>query len=338
MSGLAELAPTRSWRCLVTGAAGFLGGAMVRRLRAEGCFVRATSRRPLPWAESEGLETVSCDLLSLDACRALLEGIDTVFHFAAPTSAVLSARDPDGDRRQHLEPLVNLARASRPSDSRVMLFAGTVTQAGLPQRLPLDEAHLDQPATFYDAHKLLAEYYVRLFATAGAWSGISLRLPTVYGPGASVAARDRGVVNAMIRRALRGQELPIYESGDWLRDFLFVDDAISAFIAAAHHAHARAGFEVFTIGAQSLALFRAFELVASSVAELTSVRSALRSVPLPEFANAVDTASYSVDSSRFTSQTGWQPRVEFSSGVRRTIEAFLSEVERPQSDYGRTPG
>jgi UDP-glucose 4-epimerase len=258
MAGENSCSAAEQRNCLVTGAGGFLGSAMVRGLLAAGHRVRATSlsRSCHPLA----FQVVRADLRQPNVWEKLLEGVDWVFHFAAQTGHSKATSDPEGDRAINVAPILSLAQYCRDYGARpTIFFAGTITQAGVPQRLPLDETHEDRPVTIYDQHKLAAERGLLKLSRSLNLPVVSLRLPTLYGPGPDISAPDRGVINSMTRKAMRGLPLTLYRNGDWSREFLFIDDAVDAFLrAAALSARRPARGEMFVLGGCRASVRHAF--------------------------------------------------------------------------------
>src|SRR5690606_17005384 len=120
----------------------------------------------------------------------------------------------------------------------------------------------DLPITAYDVHKLHAEQLMLLAHRQGQLGACSLRLPNVYGPGPR-GADDRGILNLMIRRAMRGEDLTIWGDGNFVRDYVFVDDVVDAFVAALRHAASTDGRR-FVIGSgQGHTIAEAFREVAA---------------------------------------------------------------------------
>jgi nucleoside-diphosphate-sugar epimerase len=225
-----------------------------------------------------GVENVTGDVRNRADLERCLEDVDTVFHFAAQTSAYVANHDPLLDLDANAVPLLNMLEIcrSRKAATRI-IFAGTVTQTGIPAKLPVDESHPDNPVTVYCMHKLLAENYLKLYTRICSVRGTSLRLANVYGPGPESSSADRGVLNMMIRKALRGETLRIYGKGDNLRDYIFVDDVARAFALAAEKTEAVNGRH-FVIGSGTgHTLAQAIHLAADRVLLRTGkhVRAAL---------------------------------------------------------------
>jgi nucleoside-diphosphate-sugar epimerase len=104
---------------------------------------------------------------------------------------------------------------------------------GTPITLPVDESHPLRPGTLYAAHKLLLENYLQVFSKTHGLKTIVFRLSSPYGPNAPSTPGRLGVWNQFINKALRGETLSIYGDGRQLRDFVYIDDVVRAFLLAA---------------------------------------------------------------------------------------------------------
>ena len=312
----------------VTGAGGFLGGRLVDRLLTLDCRIIRLGRSPLPPMQTAPAARVT-DVIGDVSDRAVwdrLVGADIIFHFAAQTSGAAAAANPDADFRVNVTPVRHLLAACRESGRRpIVLFAGTVTEAGIPSRLPVNEDAPDDPITIYDRHKLMAEGELKAAALAGDVSAATLRLANVYGPGAHGRTDDRDVLNRMIRAALRGHSLTVYGNGDYVRDYVFIDDVIDAFLLAAEHPERVTG-RYYVVGSGcGVTIRQAFELIASRVRQMTG-RSVPVAVTEPATAlSPIEQRSFVADPARFSAATGWHPAWSLSSGIDRTIEAFTCE-------------
>lgn len=288
----------------VTGAGGFLGGSLCNRLAGVPCRVVRVARRAT-W-------------------DAVVSEADVVFHFAAQTSTAVAAVNPDRDFDSNVAPMRSLLDACERTRSRpVVIFAGTVTQAGLPARLPVNEDVADDPLTVYDRHKLIAENSLKAAASDGIVSGATLRLSNVYGPGATGGNQDRHILNRMIAAAVRGEPLTVYGPGDYLRDYVFVEDATDAFLMAALH-HQSLNGRHFVVGSGTgVTIRRAFELIAARVEALTGRQVPVVIAEPPSALSAIEQRHFVADPSRFSAATGWRATWSLSDGIDRSIEAAL---------------
>ena len=286
---------------------------------------RPGARFDVPSARDCTLEDVELDVTDRGVWSQLLRGVDVVFHFAAQTSVYVAERDPMTDMTVNVMPMLALLEACRNEGHRpIVLFSGTVTEAGLTERLPVNEECPDRPITIYDLHKWMAENYLKHFTRAGIVKGATLRLANVYGPGPKSSSADRGVLNMMIRKALRGQELTVYGEGEFLRDYVHVQDVARAFLHAAGHIDQVAGGH-FVIGSgEGHTIRQAITLVADRVGRRTGVRPPVVRVETPPSLSPIEFRNFIADTGRFVEASGWRAQWSLADGIDATIEEFLA--------------
>lgn len=313
-------------RVLVTGATGYLGTNLIERLRQVDCHIIRLCRQAAPSLpkDCEGrIEDVVGDISGHEIWKRVMEGVDTVFHFAAQTSAYVANEDPPADLNSNVMPMLHMLEACRRQGRRpIILFSGSVTVAGIPVRLPVDETHPDDPATVYDLHKLMAERYLKWYTSQGIVNGAILRLANVYGPGPKSSRSDRGVLNQMIRKALVGEPLTVYGAGDNLRDYVYVDDVIQAFLHGARNIEAIRG-KHFVIGSgQGHTIDQALNLVADRVALKTGNRVKVTHITPPFPQPPIELRNFVADPGSYTRATGWKAECSLAEGIDRSVEAL----------------
>jgi nucleoside-diphosphate-sugar epimerase len=317
-------------RVLVTGGGGYLACGLVRALSTVSTTVIRLRR---PGADRGGTVPAGCvariddasgDVRDPDLWSEILPGIDFVFHFAAQTSVRRADEDPLADLSANVRPmLLLLETCHRNHQAPVVLFAGTATQTGTPASVPVDETHPDAPATIYDLHKLVAEQCLEHYTRRGVVRGATLRLANVYGPGPASSSADRGVLNRMVRKALQGEPLTVYGSGEYLRDYVYVDDVTAAFLAAGTCIDRTQGrhFQVGSGTGHTVA--QAINLVASRVALKTGSVVPVLHIEPPTPMHPIEARNFVADTTSFRAATDWSPRVSLAEGIDRTI-VYLS--------------
>jgi len=314
---------------LITGGGGYLAHGILRGLAEIDCrvvrFGRSAEKMTL--SGRPNIESVTGDVRDGNVWTSLLEGIDIVFHFAAQTSVYVAQKDPLADLQANVSPLLTLLETCRLKGWRpIVIFAGTVTEAGLPATIPVDESQIDRPITIYDLHKLIAEKYLAHYANEGLVRGATLRLANVYGPGPPSSSADRGVLNMMVRRAIAGEAITVYGDGRHLRDYVYVDDVANAFLSCAAEIDQTNG-RYFVIGSgEGHTILEAMTLVADRVALKTGARAPLAQVEPPQPQSPIEARNFVADSGLFTKLTGWRATVGLTEGIDRTIEAIASIV------------
>lgn len=317
-------------RLLVTGSSGFLAAGLIARVKEVSCHLRCVTRSPTAPAGMQGgrasFEHVAGDLRERSFWRKNLPDVNFVFHFAAQTSVYAADQKPAEDWEANVLPMMRLLETCREQPWRPgICFAGSVTECGVPTTLPVNETHPDRPVTIYDWHKLLAESYLEHYVRMGWARGSTLRLANIYGPGRTSAKADRGIINQMMRRALRGESLTLHGSGSQSRDYLFITDTIDAFLAAAIHLDKTNG-EHFVLGSgQGHTLAEAFRLVAERAALLTGREVPVVSVEPPQGLSRIEERNFVADTSRFRSVTTWTPIIGLPEGIDLTLKSFQAE-------------
>lgn len=318
-------------RFLITGGAGYLGSSLARQIAARGDRARRLFRgdkQPEPLA-NELIEDFSGDITSpADLARALVD-VDVVLHLAAQTSIYVADQDPLADLDVNVRPMLGLLEACRARGGcPTVVLASTATLAGISPQLPVGPDAPDEPATTYELHKQLAEQYLKHYVRKGVVRGCSLRLANVFGPGPKSSRPDRGILNGMVRRALAGETLKIFGTGEFLRDYIYVDEAARAFLCAAEHADAVNGRHFFLANGVGHTLANAVRLVASLVGERTGKPVPVEHVPAPATLAPIESRSFVADVEPLWQAAGFRAQVSLEQGLRQTIDYFLGAEGR----------
>jgi UDP-glucose 4-epimerase len=230
-------------RTLVTGGAGFIGSALVDRLVDEGHEVvvlddlSSGSVENLADALASGhAEHVEADVAGSELGTVVAEARpEVVFHLAAQIDVRRSVADPVADARTNVLGSVALAKAAGDNGVRRLVFAGsggTAYGEPDPADLPVDEDYPPRPTSPYGVAKRSVEDYLVTFAELYGLETVSLRLGNVYGPRQDPHG-EAGVVAIFCTRLLTDEPVVVYGDGTQTRDYVYVDDVVEAFLAAA---------------------------------------------------------------------------------------------------------
>ena len=312
---------------LVTGGGGFIAASLIKLLCAADCHVMRLLRSSAATWPDPGLACIEDrigDVRDPVLWQSLPDGIDVVFHLAAQTSTYEANRDPRADLDSNVLPVLLMLQACRERNiSPAVICASTVTICGLPERLPVDENHPEAPITVYDLHKQMAENYLKYHVRIGTVRGAALRLANVYGPGPRSSRADRGVLNQMVGRALRGEALTVYGRGEQLRDYVHVEDVARAFLAAAVHVDALNGRHCIIGRGEGHSIAQALQLVAERVALRTGKLVPVTHVEPPAGLSPIEARNFVADTRRFAEATGWQARHGLPYGIDTLIESLI---------------
>ena len=308
-------------RVVITGARGYIGGALARRLLATSCALRLVSRSSAPVPpELEGntkIEHVAADLGDERAWLEILADADAVVHLSSRTDLRAAEADPDGDERINVEPVRALVRAAKLKAVRARIaFASAVTVVGSVHTNPVDESTPSNPCSVYDRHKLACETILHNATQHGLLRACSLRLANVYGYGSAPINANRGILNMMIARAARGEPLTLYGEGAYVRDFIHLDDVVEAFCRAAASDPACDGSSYVIASGRGHTLAEAFGLVVEEARRLAGRAVEIRHVAEPADLHPIERRNFVGNSSRFGGRTGWSAKIDLRQGIR----------------------
>jgi UDP-glucose 4-epimerase len=305
---------------LVTGAAGFIGSNLVRRLLEDGRRVVAVD--DLSTGRLENLEPARAphltgrlqfdrlDVLS-DALPVLMARLRpaVVVHLAAQVDVRVSVAEPLRDATANVLGTLRVLEAARAADVGRVVYAASIAGYGdpPPSALPLDESITTPPLSPYGASKRAAGDYVLAYGALHGVEGVVLTLANVYGPHQTTAG-EGGVVATFVGRMLEGRPCTVYGDGLQTRDFVHVDDVADAFVRATE----RGAGERMMIGTG----------VATTVTDLFRVCAEATGYdlePVMAPARAGEVRDSVVDAARAAEVLGWRAWTDVRAGVGATV-------------------
>jgi CDP-glucose 4,6-dehydratase len=319
---------------LVTGGHGFVASHLAKALLERGDSVRVLDR-PAPREADVGGERISAltllgiaeevevaegDLRDREAVAAAAAGCDSVFHLAAQTIVGVARRSPLETFETNVQGAWHVFEACREHDVGRVVFASSDKAYGSSPELPYREDFPLRAAYPYDASKAAADILARSYAHAYDVPLAVSRFANVYGGGDLNFSR---LIPETVVAVLEGRRPQIRSDGSPERDFLHVDDAVSAYleIAAALERGEGVG-EAFNAGGERPHSVR--EVVESIAAAAgAEVEPELLGQGSPD--GEIDRQF--VDSTKLREATGWRPRVELAEGLSRTLEWYRAHPE-----------
>ena len=303
---------------IITGGAGFIGSHVAKAYLRAGHRVvvvddLSTGRRNLV---SEGAEFVHLDVTD-PSLITVFQRIrpDVVNHLAAQVSVVRSTREPQADAAINVVGSSNVLDAAARCGAKRFIFSSTGGALyGEPQSLPCAEDHPIAPLSPYGVAKYCVEQYIRYFARVRGLPAVILRYGNVYGPGQDPYG-EAGVVAIFTQKMLKKEQCYIFGTGEQERDFVYVEDVAQANVTALD----KGVGEAINIGTgEAISVLRLYALLA----QLTGC--AQQAEHKPE--NPGEVFRIYLDASKAKRVLGWQPRVSFAEGLRRTVEAFRRAI------------
>ena len=308
---------------LVLGGAGFLGCNLVRRcLRESGNRVTVLdSLEPRLQSTTDGLHEiwsqirfVQGDIRDETLIAKMVEGQDVIFNCAAQTSHPLSLQDPLFDAGINCLGNLKLLEAVRTHNKQaVLVYTSSSTVVGRGMDNIIDENHGEKPLDIYSANKGVAEKYYRIYNVVHDLKTVVLRFANLYGPyGKGFPAF--GFVNYFIHLAWRGQEIPIYGTGQQIRNVMFVDDAAEILYQSALNPKL-VGKMFFAVHDQHLMVVEIAKKIVSAFG-----RGRLVHIDWPDVRRRIEVERALISSAQLRDLTRWKPRYSFEEGLARTKE------------------
>jgi nucleoside-diphosphate-sugar epimerase len=177
----------------------------------------------------------------------------------------------------------------------------------------VSERHLVRPTDVNGINKAAGEYYHLVYNNVFGVRGCALRLTNVYGPRQLLKHNRQGFIGWFIRLAIEDREIEVFGDGSQVRDFVFVEDVVEAFLLAG--ATDEVNGEAFNVGGDEHLAHR--DLVRLLIKTAGSGR--FRFVEWPAEKKSIDIGSFYADSTLFRTRTGWSPATALAPGLARTI-------------------
>ena len=303
---------------LVTGGAGFIGSHIVQELVRRGEKVTvldnfATGRRENLTAVQDRLTLHEADIRSLDVIRQYFEGVDYVVHLAALPSVPRSVKDPLTSNAVNIDGTLNVLLAARDSKVKRLVFAASSSAYGDNPVLPRVEDQMPRPLSPYALTKLAGEYYCQIFWRLYGLEAVALRYFNIFGPRQNPDSPYSGVLSVFIAAYARRQTPAIFGDGEQSRDFTYVENVVDATLRACQAPQA-AG-KVINVGVgESHTLNRTIALLNEIYGREVTPRY---DAPRPG-----DVRSSEANISLARQTLGYEPKVRFEEGLRRTVAWF----------------
>lgn len=333
---------------LITGGAGFVGSNLAHALSSQGARVSIVDSFHPDYGGNEhnlagleakpGFKLVRGEIGNKALLRELCDEADVVFHIAAQCSHVDSMIQPALDIEYNCNGTISVLEGARHSRRKpAVVYAGTRAIVGAPLELPATERTLPNPTDLYGVNKLAAELYCSVYARVYGVPAVSLRLTNSFGPRHQMKNGKYGIMNWFISLGLQGKPIKVFGTGEQLRDYLYADDAIEAFVRAGEFAASlregktcakaqlageRVPFATFNVGSGKGIRFVD---VARKIAEATGAK--VEMVPWPADRAAIETGDFIADSTAASEALGWKPWTSFDDGLRKTVEFYRKELK-----------
>ncbi len=310
---------------LITGGLGFIGSSLARHLVGLGAKVTLLdSLIPQYGGNLFNIHDIQhkltiniADVRDPHAMAQLVQGRDFLFNLAGQTSHLDSMTDPLTDLNINAAAQLFILEACREHNPNVtIVFASTRQVYGKPEYLPVNEDHPLHPVDVNGVNKLAGEWYHLLYDKVHKLRACALRLTNTYGPGMRVKDARQTFLGIWFRRLIEGKPITVFGSGRQMRDFNYVDDAVSALMMAS--LNPAASGQIFNLGhSEHVSLQALAEMLVG-----LHPGGKYEVIPFPPERQAIDIGDYYGDFTKIKTVLGWEPRVRLQEGLSNTLDYY----------------
>lgn len=301
-------------KCLVLGATGFIGKNLCSEL-IKTCSVRAMVRRQNPYLDEIGVQQiVQADFSKLTDFVPYLDGVDTVYHLISTTLPKEGSEGVvDEEIVQNVIPTVHLLESMKRAGVKKIIFASSGgTIYGDHGDIPARETDPLNPKSAYGLQKQLIENCINFYRVTYGIQARIVRISNPYGCGQQLE-KNQGVIPIFIRKLLADEPITVW-GGENLRDYIFMDDLVSALISISaydgdEYVFNIAGNQVFSI-----------KDVIETIEEVVGKKFSQITYESPK---ASDVGNTCLDISRIEQELDWHPMVSLKEGIGRVFDMML---------------
>ena len=303
---------------LVTGAAGFIGGACAQYLIDHGNTVVTIDNLSTGKKERIPLE---CKFIEGDVSdpetisRLHNEHFDAIIHMAGQSSGEVSFDNPIYDLHTNTQSTILLLRYAVETGCKKFVYASSMSTYGDHEPPKCEENSEKNPKSFYAVGKLASENYMRIYSSIGGLTCTALRFFNVYGIGQNLDNLRQGMASIYLAMALNNHHIQVKGSKDRFRDFVYIDDVVEAIIRSLNRTE---GFDVFNVcTGVPTAVERVVEIICANLPYEISV----------EYAGGTPGDQFGIygDNNKIRSILGWKPKYDFKTGMKKMIEWAINK-------------
>lgn len=299
---------------LITGGLGLIGSNLANNLPGKITVVNRSSRN-VHRIKRKDIQIILKPINQLIINE--LKNVDVIYHCASTVDNYHVLTDPYIDIKTNLEGTTHLLELCKKLTKRPkIIFLSTFFVYGNTYdktHVPINEESQTDPLAIYPATKLCAESIIKLYSRLYHIPYLICRLTNVYGEEEDYDNKKKGALNYLIMQAVKGEVLKIYKGGNFLRDYIHVDDVVSALTFLETNTN-----EMFLLGYGKPTKFKT---IVDYILELTNNKSKVIEIEPPEFHKVVGVNNFVADT-RKINKLGWTPKIPIKAGLRKVIERY----------------
>ena len=301
-------------RYVVTGGAGFIGSNIVDELLRRGQKVIVVDdlsggKEANLAGVREKIDVRIGTITDLAVMQSACKGADYVIHLAALASVPRSVKDPIASNHVNIDGTLNVLVAARDAKVRRVVFAASSSAYGESASLPKIETMRPEPISPYGVTKYVGELYAQVFGRVYGLENASVRYFNVFGPRQDPTSQYSGVLSRFMLALIEGRSPVIYGDGEQSRDFTYIENIVDETLRACE-ADGASGL-VFNGGTGA-------RITLNEVLKLLEKITRNKIQAKYEPARTGDILHSQADISLARKVLGYEPRVHFEEGLRRT--------------------
>ena len=304
---------------LVTGAAGFIGAAIAKRLIEEGNTCTTIDNLFTGTKEHvpEGCRLIEGDVSDPKIIGSLKgEKFDAIIHMAGQSSGEVSFDDPVYDLHTNTQSTILLLNLARVCGCKKFIYASSMSTYGDHTPPECSELTYTEPKSFYAVGKLASENYMRIYSQFGI-ACTALRFFNVYGIGQNLNNLRQGMASIFLAMAIKDHHIIVKGSKDRFRDFVYIDDVVDAVIKALNRTE---GYDVFNVCTG----------IPTTVEKVVdTIKSNLPYEVDVEFAENTPGDQFGIygNNEKLKKTLRWNPTMDFETGMKKMVNWAIKELD-----------
>lgn len=308
-------------KVMITGGLGFIGSHLAELCVEKGYEVTIISKSDSKISNIREIrDQINLIIMDVKDIGKEVKGFDYIFHLAGSTDnyAIIEGK-PYKDLEMNCITTIALLEAVKKYNPKVrIVLASTFFVNGKVEKLPVGVNTPCRPLGLYGATRLAAEHFCHIYHNIFDLDIVIARFTNVFGRREQASKKKAGF-NYMIKQAVEGNELQLYDKGDFYRDYIYVTDVASACLVIAEKGKSDA---TYYVGRGEFVKFK--ELI-DIVARETGVK--VKPITPPDFHKSVGIRDFVCDNTELK-KLGWLPKVSLEEGVKKTIAYYKTSTKK----------
>ncbi|RJQ37760.1 NAD(P)-dependent oxidoreductase [Candidatus Microgenomates bacterium] len=299
----------------ITGGFGLIGSAIANKLEGNITILSRTDKQKKR-IKKNNITTLLKDIAKIE--KKDLESIDVIYHCASTVDNYNILTDPYIDVETNIEGTIRLLEILKtlPKKPKIIYPSTFFIYGNEYERtkVPINEESKTDPLAIYPATKLCSENIIKLYSRLYGIPYLICRLTNVYGENEDFNNKKKGALNFLVMQAIKGETLNIYNGGNFYRDYIYVDDVVSALTFL----EKKKKNDTFLIGYGEPVLFRD---IINFIYETIGKEQKIVEIEAPSFHKAVGITNFVADISKINN-LGWEPKIDFKEGIKRIVDNY----------------